>query len=817
VRIGGWLSAARLARRELLAHRWRTVLLATLVALPLAGVTLAVVAIRSTTWTQADARTALLGGADDVVDLDDSADPAWFRREVAAAYPDEARVVVYSAAPDGVEGSDGHLHGVEVTDQPLDDPLFEGTIELVDGRPPRTPGEVAATQAVLASADADLGDELTLVSGKATVTGELKDPADSDRMLVVAPTVPSHALGSLHAVIDAPEGFVSADKDRLDRIGAWSAAPIGAAFDHLDGDFRYRLLRTGVAGGVILAIATIVASAGFAIGARQQLRTLGLLAASGVPPRALHAVVLLQGALTGLIGAFAGVGLGVVGAHWQAGLVESLSGRTPHGLDVRPLDLLALGAWGFLVPTLAALLPARFAARVSVLAALADRRPQGRLPRRIPMAGILVDAAGLVALAVWTRHQQSGWGYGLTASLAVLFGGLLLSPWIVVQTERLAWRSHGPARFAVRDFARQRLRSSAAVAAIAAPASLSVVAGALDRTDEVRHAHESYEEAVRADEVLLAGHGDLASYGPLLDDALPGSVVITVDGTSDELTLGDERRTIVVVAPDDLARLGAPRRTIEALTDGRAVLFSPVSGGTAGSDVLVDLATHVPRGRGIAAVSPEEADRRGLTPEPYALVVRAAEPLTAGQREAVDALVTTRCDSPLEPTCDDEDLRATLLGRPTDPVWLEIGRDHDRTDRSPAPLDAVGLSLVFMVAVTWSVLMLTTTMDAPQRTLLDAVGAPPTARRTIAMWHVLLLTLSAMALAVPGGLAVADVIVSKPHATGIGLQPPWPLLAILVLVVPAGGAAVVWIATTLTSRGRGRSSDPAAAPPPFGE
>lgn len=842
--LAGGVSVVRLARRELLRHPWRTALLATLVALPLAGLTLAVVAIRSTTWTRDDARTALLGRADDVVDLVDDGtghvaagtgplDTRAFRRAVAAAYPAGSRLVVYGVAPDGLEGADGHLHPVEVSGQPLDDPLFDGMLDLVGGRPPRQPGEVAATRPVLASAGAGIGDRLTLVSGDVTVTGVLVDPGEPTRMLVVSATAPAPRPGmSLHALVDAPPGFVAAEPGPLDELGATSAAPVGAAFDHLDGDFAYRLLRTGIVGGVVLAISTIVAAAGFAIGARQQLRTVGLLAASGVPPRARYGVMLLQGLLTGVLGAVCGVGLGVLLAGTQDDLVARLSGRPPHALDVRVIDLLAVGLWGLVVPTLGALLPARFATRVSVLAAIADRRPQGRLPRSIPLAGVLAIGGGLALLSLWARHQQSGWGYGLATGLTVLCGCLALSPWLVELTERLAGRSHGSARFAVRNVARQRLRSGAAVAAIAAPAGLTVVGSTLERTDDVRRAHEAYEEVVAPDEVLLVqldgqqGPGRSEAqpeqseqpewsrgYRQQLTEVLPGAAVVSVETTPARLVVGEDR-VVVVIDPAQLDRLGATPTTVDALDEGAVVLFSPVADVDADAarledagaraptrpNVLIDEVTHLPRTRGIAAIAPVTADRWGLDRRPSALVVRAPDDLTEAQREAVDALVTTRCDVPPGPECDDEDLRATLLGTPTERVWLEIGRDHVEGDRSPAPLGVVGLGVVIVLVTTAATLALTTTTDTPQRALLDVIGAPPPARRRIAAGQALILTLIPAALAVPGGLAVAGAALSMPHATGIGVQPHWPVIAFVVVGLPLGSAATAWAATSLTDR-----------------
>ena len=834
-RLARWAAFGRLARRELVRHPWRTLLLVVLVAVPLAGLTLAVVAVRSATWTPDDARRALLGGADDVVDAAaDGRSEAAFAAAVAPAYPPGSRLVAYRAAPDGLQTTGGHLRGVEVTDQPLDDRLLDGLVELIEGTGPRRTRDAAATPAVLDAAGAGLGDEVELLSGDVRITGVLVDPADRDRMLLVVRG--ERALppgGELHAFVDAPRSFVGADRAMLDTAGASSAAPLGHAFDHLDGELRYRLLRTGVAGGLVLVLTAIVLAAGFAIAARQQVRSLGVLAASGIPPGGLQQVVLLQGVLTGLAGSLAGVAAGLSAAIAAPELVERLAGTVPRTLDVRPLDLLVVVLGGLIVPSVAAWLPARTARRAPVVAALAGRRPQGPLPLRMPLAAGVLATLGLVSLAFWARHQDTGWGYGFAATLATLFGGLALAPALVALAERLADRTRGAGRLAVRELGRHRLRSSAAVAALAAPASFMVFVATLARTDEVRREHESYERTVGADEVLLvdqgAPPGRLDAYGERLRHVLPGSTEVTADRLTSatgppvlearDVDGGGERRDILAVRPSALARLGAPERTVRALDRGAIVVFSPLPpsddvrlvnvGPLAGSttpptpDLLVDRTTAVPRARGMAVVAPTTAMAWGLTHQPYALLVRAAAPLTDAQREAIDAVVTTRCDTLVDDGCDDEDLRASLLGSPTDHVWLEIGRDHAEAiaTASASPLDAVGLSLLILAAASAAVLALTTTTLAPQRALLHAVGLSPAACSRVLAYHTLLVTSAAMALAIPGGLASAVAILSRPHSTGIGPQLPWGVIAALALAVPATSAAVVWSATAVTGRG----------------
>ena len=66
-----------------------------------------------------------------------------------------------------------------------------------------------------------------------------------------------------------------------------------------------------------VAAAALTAAAAIAVGARRQLRELGLLAAVGADRRHLGQIVLLQGAGLGLVGGLAGIPLGLA-VTWAA-------------------------------------------------------------------------------------------------------------------------------------------------------------------------------------------------------------------------------------------------------------------------------------------------------------------------------------------------------------------------------------------------------------------------------------------------------------------------------------------------------------------
>ena len=106
----------------------------------------------------------------------------------------------------------------------------------------------------------------------------------------------------------------------------------------------------------------------------------------------------LQGFWTGLIGAGTGMVAAIVGLF--AGPVDDRVG--PGGgavrLPVRPLDLAVILVTGVVAATLAAVVPARTASRVPVMAALAGRRPLGRVPRHLVPIGVGLFAFGVFLL-----------------------------------------------------------------------------------------------------------------------------------------------------------------------------------------------------------------------------------------------------------------------------------------------------------------------------------------------------------------------------------------------------------------------------------
>ena len=124
----------RLARREVRRRPGRTLLVALLVGLPVAGMVLAVTLIRTDAETPLEEWTRSYGQAEAagfVADLD------------PAVLPADARLVEVRSTYARVKSTDGIRTDAELTDLPLADPVAAGIHHLVAGRARGPAGEVA--------------------------------------------------------------------------------------------------------------------------------------------------------------------------------------------------------------------------------------------------------------------------------------------------------------------------------------------------------------------------------------------------------------------------------------------------------------------------------------------------------------------------------------------------------------------------------------------------------------------------------------------------------------------------------------------------
>ncbi|MGW3076511.1 FtsX-like permease family protein [Kitasatospora sp. NPDC001132] len=591
MRLGAWRVALRIARRDALRAKGRSALIAAMVALPVLGVTGADVVHRSGQLTPAERVERVVGGADALVTSLDpgrpveqapiaedgafsvqprpgdqptaeqqkgaSTDPAVL---VASLLPPGSSLTPARPGPEAGATSPEGLVRTLTTEADLADPVWRGRLDLVEGRAPEAPHEVAVTRAFLDRSGLAPGATTTLQGLEHTtytITGMVERPGELGRVELVAR--PGELIDPLSAALAA--GGPAAEKPTAVRSAWLVRLPSGAALDwaavqrfnahgytltarsvalappperavpYYRDAYRYsdptaanntRMVVATVSGMALLEVA-LLAGPAFAVGARRSRRQLALLGAAGGSRAHVGAVVLGGGVVLGATGAVVGVVLGTAAVAVLRPWIEQFGGARFGHFAVPPLDLLAIAGIGLVTALLAAALPALQAARRSVTAGLTGRDTVRGPSRRVTVAGVALLALG-AALAMYgagaVHRDQPGVGGYDTRTLTVLGGsvvaelGLLLcTPMLVALTGRAAGRLPLGPRLALRDCARHRSRTAPAVAAVMAAVAGAVAIGVYTTSTDAENRRD-YRPQAPYGAVQLISHID----GPRLAD-----------------------------------------------------------------------------------------------------------------------------------------------------------------------------------------------------------------------------------------------------------------------------------------------------------
>jgi putative ABC transport system permease protein len=509
----GWRPLARLAWREVVRRKGRTAVVVSMVAIPMMMLTALSVWIRTDTVQGARANQLFLGPT---VDVRVSPGPGLGRgpqempftpttaESLSPILPADATSVVVKTWYRGLFVSPQAKLGLQISQSDWGNPLLAHNFLMRSGAWPKSPGEVAITNEFHTRAKVKVGDSINLRVPKMTmkVTGvfERRDQLRNSE-LAIAPTEVFNALPSAQgeAFVDLGPAATQVDVARfLLAQSAWrSSSPY---YDQVSLDngvarlTRYQQPSTSpltimnVGFSVLLFLLGIIVAAVFAVGARRQLRQLGLVAANGGDPRQVGRVITLQGTAAALIGSMLGVTLGLLVVTATASYWNTWHGAIIPGLVLQPLDWLLGGSIALLAGTIAAGLAARQARRVPTLSALAGRRPLPAITARFPVLGAAIVGLGLVILsaAIKFRQTQSGggdssdpWVWLSLGSVLVIFGGVLCAPYLVGRLDPLAGRMSGALRLAARRTARHRSRSGPLVGAIMAAAAGAIAFSAI--------------------------------------------------------------------------------------------------------------------------------------------------------------------------------------------------------------------------------------------------------------------------------------------------------------------------------------------------
>ncbi len=559
----GWRAALRIARRDVLRTKGRSVLVAAMIALPVLGMTAADLTYRSVQPTLADELTAKIGSADAKFEAagvgpiqveqppGDAED--WYLPEggsypeddgndlsvdVPAALPKGSRYLTEQSAPASVTTRHG-VADTRVTEVDSGDPMLRGRIELVEGRYPESEGEIVATTGFSEDSGLSVGDRLT-VRGPGrfyTLTGVVELPANlREKSLyalpgaVIAPwqeaadtdksVLPPQA-SELAWLVKGPsgtgvtwpdilaaneKGVVATSRQVALNPPPNSQVPAAARSEQEEPEDGQTEATLTV---VTMALLEIVLLAGpaFAVGARRSRRQLGLVGSCGGTRGQIRAVVLASGVVLGGTGAAVGAGAGFGLTILLRPMMENLSGQRFGSLAVHPWEILAIALLGLVTGVLAALAPAIVAGRQPVLESLTGRHGSRRSSRVLPVIGTVVLAGG-IALAMYGGLRGSTQVVAAGSVLAEL-GLLGCIPAIVGFLGRLGRRLPLTPRIALRDAARNRGRTAPAIAAVmaAVAGTVAIATYTASITAEQAYDHRPNLTAGTAAAVADAGAG----------------------------------------------------------------------------------------------------------------------------------------------------------------------------------------------------------------------------------------------------------------------------------------------------------------------
>jgi putative ABC transport system permease protein len=431
--------AWRLVRRE---WRQQSIIMALLL------VAVAATTIGLGIASNAPSETSMFGTADHIVTLSSTgmqldADVATLRGSFGAID------VIEHAKAIPVPGS---ANGVDLRAQDPDGPYARTMLRLNQGTWPHGSNEIAVTERVARIFSLRIGSTWNPNGTPRTVVGIVENPLNLNDAFVLTPPGQTGPVDHVDVFVKTSDEQFRA-KPRPDNASV-----------------AVRSNGAGSANVVVLLLATIglvfvglLAVAGFTVIGQRRLRALGMLGAMGASHRHIRLVLMANGALIGAVGSLAGVAVGIIGWVALGPQLEPLLGHRIDRFNLPWTTVLTAVLLAVATAVIAAWWPARAAARIPVVAALSARPAQPRPAHGFAALGAVALVVGLGCLYL---AKQTKPAFIIAGVLATAIALLLLAPVGITVIGRLAHFAPLAPRLAMRDLARYRARSGAALAAI---------------------------------------------------------------------------------------------------------------------------------------------------------------------------------------------------------------------------------------------------------------------------------------------------------------------------------------------------------------
>jgi putative ABC transport system permease protein len=406
----------------------------------------------------------------------------------------------------------GSANAVDLRAQDPNGPYGRSMLRLDAGRWPQGRDEIAVTDRVAKTFNLGLGGGWDQGGRHRTVVGLVENPLNLlDRFALVAP---GQATPADHVAV-----LIRATAAEF----AAKALPDGVSVEIRGDEPDTASVAVLVLATVGLLFVALLAVAAFTVMAQRRLRALGMLGAIGASHRHIRLVLVANGAVIGVVGALTGATAGFVA--WIA-LSPQLEPLVEHRIDrfnLPWLPLLVAVLLAVLTAVGAAWWPARAAARASVVAALSARPAPPRPARRFAVLGGVLVLGGLGSLVA---AKQTEVPFIIGGVLATALGLLLFAPVGIAVLGLLARLAPLAPRLALRDLARYRARSSAALAAIGLSMGIAA-AVALITSVAVAKAAVPTGGNLPADQIIVW----------LSPEALNGPVPLTTPAQADDARL----------------------------------------------------------------------------------------------------------------------------------------------------------------------------------------------------------------------------------------------------------------------------------------